>query len=157
MAVTRSAPKARNVTRIGPYSSVTVRTMGPMRTAEIRGIQPQLRVGEPAETTFSCSWFESPALAPEFLRKPRVCIYAQTPAGCSKLVAIAASQASSRCPESRSDMSTPAAEPRVVRELWNSRQSNLLAEGGSETTERGCCRVAETSFYPADFCLFESR
>jgi len=44
---------------MSPYHSVPARTLDPMKTAEIRGIPPQLRGSDTTETAIICSWFES--------------------------------------------------------------------------------------------------
>jgi len=44
---------------MSPYESVPARTLGPMKTAEIRGIPPQLQGSGTAEIAIICSWFES--------------------------------------------------------------------------------------------------
>ena len=69
--LTRNTPRTP---RRDPNAPVSLRSEAyteTMRTAEIRGIQPQRRIGEPTETTIICSWFESRYPSTKRCRIPR--------------------------------------------------------------------------------------
>jgi len=58
-SVTRNEPDTSLRDQIGPVSVRASAYTRSMKTAEIRGIPPQLRGSDTAEIAIICSWFES--------------------------------------------------------------------------------------------------